>query len=61
MKTISFLVSQMAQHNAATPTKNCFLSFKEKPLSQEPNMSTTLVGAFTPKAKKIAFHTNFAT
>jgi len=51
----------MAQHIVATPTKNYFLSFMGKPLSQEPSMLLTLIGAFTPKAKKIALHTNFAT
>jgi len=51
----------MAQHIAATPTKTCFLSFIGKPLGQEHSMLIALVGAFTPKAKKIALHTNFAT
>ena len=51
----------MAEHIAATPTKDCFQSLMEKILGQELSMLNTLVGAFTPKAKNTALHTNFAT
>ena len=58
LNTTSFLVSQMAQH---TPTNIGFLSLREKPASQEPNIFVTLTGGWIPKVKNIADQTNLAT
>ena len=44
LNTISFLLSHIAQHKAATPTNIRFLSFDRMAFNQESNMFTKLEG-----------------
>ena len=60
LKTISFLVSQSAQHKAAAPTRMCLENCLSIPLNQLPNILRALRGGYRFEAIWTMAHTDRA-
>ena len=60
LKTISFLVSQSAQHKVAAPTRMCLENCLSIPLNQLPNILRALRGGYRFEAIWTMAHTDRA-